>query len=87
MIRYASDTSITLFGCVTTCTSTSPQCCWVVRIWKLMGKTTNVSPTSSTACCSMTGVTCDNTNKVRKIVWGFKGLSGSIPAEIGNLIN
>ena len=72
---------------IATCTSTSPQCCWVVRSWQLMGKTTTVSSTNATACCSMTGVTCDSSNKVRKIVWGSKGLSGSIPAEIGNLVN
>jgi hypothetical protein len=52
-----------------------------------MGQTTTASSTSAIACCSMTGVTCTSSNKVRKIVWGSKGLSGSIPAEIGNLIN
>ena len=32
----------------TSCTSTSPQCCWVKRSWELMGKTTSVSSTSAT---------------------------------------
>ena len=50
-----------------------------------MGKSTTVSSTSSTACCSMTGVTCDSTNKVINITWTSQGLSGSIPASIGNL--
>ena len=68
-----------------TCDSTSPQCCWVVRSWQLMGQTTDVSSTSATACCSMTGVTCDSTSKVTAIEWSGKGLSGSIPAEIGSL--
>jgi len=34
-----------------TCDSSSPQCCWVVRSWQQMGKSTSVSSTSSTACC------------------------------------
>jgi hypothetical protein len=63
----------------------------------MMGKTTPASHTSATACCSMAGVTCDSSNKVIKIVWSSKGLSGStifsnqlsgsIPGEIGNLRN
>ena len=69
------------------CTPTSPQCCWVVRSWQLMGMTTTVSSTSSTACCSMTGVTCDSTNKVTMLYWNATGLKNSIPSSIGNLIN
>ena len=84
MIRYDSDTSITLLGCLPNCTSTSPQCCWVVRIWKLMGKTTNVSPTSSTACCSMTGVTCSGSSIIG-INWESNSIINSIPPSIGNL--
>ena len=68
-----------------TCDSSSADCCWVVRSWQLMGKTTSVSPTSATTCCSMTGVTCDSTSKVIELAWASQGLSGSIPAEIGSL--
>jgi hypothetical protein len=50
-----------------------------------MGKTTNVSPTSATACCGWNGVVCDSSDKVIKLVWGSKGLSGSIPASIVKL--
>ena len=67
-----------------TCTSSSPDCCWVVRIRQLMGKTTSVSPTSSTACCSMAGVTCSGSSII-VINWENNGLKGSIPPSIGNL--
>ena len=69
-----------------TCTSTSPDCCWVIRSWQWMEKSTNVSPNSSTACCSMEGVDCSG-HFVTKIDWKDKGLVGSIPREIGNLKN
>jgi hypothetical protein len=69
-----------------TCTPESPQCCWVVRIWKLMGKSNLFDHTSSTACCSMSGVTCSGST-VTKIEWGHYGLNGSIPDSIGNLLN
>ena len=69
-----------------TCDSSSPQCCWVVRIWQLMGKSTSVSSTSSTACCSMSGLTCSG-SIVYSIDWELQSLSGSIPPEIGNLVN
>ena len=70
------------------CDSSSPQCCWVVRIWQLMGKTTTVDHTSATACCSMSGVTCTG-SIVTKIQWDNQNpkLTGSIPPEIGNLVN
>jgi hypothetical protein len=80
-----------------TCDSSSPQCCWVRRIWELMGKTTSVSSTSATACCytlgstfqtsGIPGVTCNSDGTVTKINWYNKGLTGSIPPEIGNLVN
>ncbi len=70
------------------CTSTSPECCWVVRSLQLMGKTipTGISSTDN-SCCTvpMTGVTCDSSNKVKQIYWGYKGLSGSIPRSMGKL--
>jgi len=37
----------------TTCSSTSPDCCWVVQSWEMMGKTTTVDRNSATACCSI----------------------------------
>jgi hypothetical protein len=71
-----------------TCDSSSPQCCTVVRSWQLMGKSTTVSSTNSTACCSpgIPGVTCSGST-ITQIDWFSKGLSGSIPPEIGNLVN
>ena len=81
----------------TACISTSPQCCWVIRSWELMGKTTSVSSTNATACCNdlgsttqttgISGVTCTSTGIVTKINWGFESLQGSIPFELSKLVN
>jgi len=74
-----------------TCTTASPQCCWVVRSWQLMGKAipTGIKSTDR-SCCTvpMAGVTCDSTKtKVTGLDWSFKSLTGSIPSEIGNLVD
>jgi hypothetical protein len=60
-----------------------------------MGKTTSVSSTSATACCytlgsttqtsGIPGVTCTSDGTVTFIDWTNRGLTGSIPSEIGNL--
>ena len=71
---------------VVSCDSSSSQCCWVVRIWELMGKTTSVSSTSSNDCCNMGGVTCD-ASIVTGISWKRLSLVGSIPSDIRNLVN
>jgi hypothetical protein len=72
------------------CSSTSHQCCWVLASWTLMGKAfPSVIPSSDNSCCNWlgSGITCDHTQKyVIKISWSSRALSGSIPAEIGNLI-
>jgi len=72
-----------------TCTSTSPQCCWVVRSWQLMGQfiPTGIKSTDN-SCCTvpMSGVFCDSTKtKVTGLDWSSKALTGSIPADIGKL--
>jgi hypothetical protein len=66
------------------CSSSSSECCWVVRIWELMGKTTSVSSTSSNDCCNMEGVTCTGSD-VTSIDWKNKGLTQQIPSDIRNL--
>jgi len=86
----------------TTCSSTSPQCCWVKRSWQLMGKTTSVSSTSSTACCyyvvsstgttttqtsGILGVNCTSTGIVTEIKWQRQALRNSFPTELSNLVN
>ena len=72
-----------------TCTASSPQCCWVVRSWQLMGQTvpTGISLNDNSCCTKpMNGVYCDSTKtKVAMIAWSDKNLTGSIPASIGNL--
>ena len=82
----------------TTCTSTSPECCWVVESWKKMGGTTSVDHTSATACCSnidgndqtpsgIPGVTCTSDGIVTEITWRGQSLRNSIPTELSNLTN
>jgi len=87
----------------TTCTSSSPECCWVKRSWQLMGETTSVSSTNATACCNyldlttqillttqtsgIPGVYCTSTGNVTGIMWWSESLQGSIPADLSNLVN
>jgi len=89
-----TSTGLVLRPCL--CVNSSPKCCSVVRSWKLMGKTTpSVDPTSATACCytlgsttqtsGIPGVTCTSDGTVTFIDWTNRGLTGSIPSEIGNL--
>lgn len=95
MKSFPVNTSVTIekseeLPCVTReiCTETSPQCCWVVRAWQLMGKNTTVDPNITNGCCSMAGVTCNaDLGTVTKIIWRQMALSGPIPFELGNLIN
>jgi hypothetical protein len=71
---------------VVSCTSTSYQCCWVIRSWQKMGRTTTVNPASATGCCSNIGdIDCTSTGIVTKISWSTEGLQGQIPAELGKL--
>jgi hypothetical protein len=49
------------FPAQTTCTSSSPQCCWVVLSWQKMGKRTLIDPTSDRACCELSSK--DNTGE------------------------
>ena len=68
------------------CDILSPDCCWVVRIWQMMGQSTPVSSTDPTACCSMSGVSCQGSG-VTQLEWGDKNLAGPISEDIGNLRN
>ena len=71
-----------------TCTSSSPDCCWVWRVRELMKLSlTGASGTSTTSCCIPSiGITCEGKSVIRWDV-SFKGVTGPIPAEIGNLVN
>jgi hypothetical protein len=80
-----------------TCDSSSPECCWVKRIYQLMGQTTLVSATSATDCCSyldgthqssgIPGVNCTSIGNVTGINWGSSSLIGSITEDFENLKN
>jgi hypothetical protein len=63
----------------------------------MTGQSPLADPTSATACCytlgsttqtsGILGVTCTSDGTVTKIYWSSKSLTGSIPPEIGNLVN
>jgi hypothetical protein len=103
-VRSAMMLSLTIASLISpaeaavSCTTSSPQCCWVRRIWELMGKTTSVSITSSTACCyyigsptpitsGIPGVNCTSAGTVWLIDWNSKTLINNIPTDIGKLVN
>lgn len=68
------------------CSSTSHQCCWVIRSWQLLGKTTTVSKKSPIGCCAMAGVKCSGSS-VTDINWDSQGLNGEIPNSLKKLID
>jgi hypothetical protein len=88
MIFFTNSLMISPTEAAVSCDSSSPQCCWVVRIWQLMGKSTSVSSTNPTACCShgIPGVTCSGST-ITEINWSEKKLTDQIPSEIGNLVD
>jgi hypothetical protein len=66
------------------CDTSSPECCWVIRSWELMGQKTSVSSTNPSDCCQMDGVTCAGSNIIG-IRWDGRGLTNQIPSDIRNL--
>jgi len=97
-----ADAQTSSTSCSSTSTPPSPQCCWVKRSWQLMGKTTSVSSTSSTACCyylvsstgtittqasGIPGVTCTSSGTVTELKWNGQALRYSIPTELSNFKN
>ena len=61
----------------------SAQCDWVRIIYEKMGGDVNSIPEN---CCQMDGVSCKD-GHVKGILWIEQGLTGSIPQEIGNLVD
>ena len=62
----------------------SAQCDWVRIIYEKMGGDVNSIPEN---CCQMDGVECSQDGHITGINWNQQGLTGSIPQEIGNLVN
>ena len=64
------------------------DCAIVFDLWKFWGTTLEgtVDHSDPTACCTMAGVTCDGP-AVTEINSSSESLTGSIPSEIGNLVN
>jgi len=74
------------------CNANSPDCCWVTRIFQMMGKTIDGSAFSvHKACCrddtqpGIPGVECDSTGKVVRINWNSQNLIGHIPSALGEI--
>jgi hypothetical protein len=76
----------------------SEQCKWVLSIWQKMGGSDIIVDSSnSSSCCyylgsttqssGITGVRCRTDGSVTEIIWRNIDLTGSIPFEIGNLVN
>jgi hypothetical protein len=61
------------------------ECCVVAQIYNQLSPN-KVSVSSPTSCCNKGGVSC-NGEKVTKINWGGQSLTGSIPSELGKLVN
>ena len=59
------------------------DCDWVKIIYQKMGGDVSRIPQN---CCRMAGVTCHD-GHVIELRWGYQGLNGYIPPEIGHLIN
>jgi hypothetical protein len=38
-------------------------------------------------CCEMSGINCSEDGHVKSLFWYSRGLTGSIPKELGNLVN
>ena len=69
---------------VTECIVAKHDCDWVKIIYQKMDG--DISLNRQENCCKMFGVRCDY-GQVIGIHWGYQGLNGYIPPEIGNLIN
>jgi hypothetical protein len=91
MIRFYRNTKVTL---LTTCNeevcsdqAKSSECCVVAQIYRQLSPY-KVYVSSPTSCCNegIQGVSC-NGEKVTRIFWNGKDLSGNIPESIGDLTN
>lgn len=67
---------------IVSCTSSSPQCCWVTFLWQKFGKTATVN---SNGCSSSIPNVIYSGSVVTAINWAKQGLQNSIPPEICKL--
>ena len=65
------------------CILAKTDCDWLVIIYSKMGGDVNSVPRD---CCRMDGVRCTD-GDVTSISWAGYGLKGSIPPEVGHLVN
>ena len=65
------------------CILAKTDCDWLVIIYSKMGGDVNSVPQD---CCRMDGVEC-NDGHVKSLFWYSRGLTGSFPKELGNLVN
>jgi hypothetical protein len=66
------------------CILAETDCDWVRIIYSKMGGDVNSVPQD---CCRMDGIHCSEDGHVIKISWNHQGLTGSLPQEVGNLLN
>jgi hypothetical protein len=95
MLFLAIDSMISPAEAAASCSSSSPPCCWAVRVWQLLGKSTSVTSSSSTACCrsldgvfkssGVPGVYCNSSGAIWKIDWIRQSLTAAIPSDIGKI--
>jgi hypothetical protein len=65
------------------CILAETDCDWLRLIYHRMGGDVNSVPRD---CCRMDGVRCTD-GDVTSIYWEDQGLTGSLPEELGNLVN
>jgi hypothetical protein len=66
------------------CILAKTDCYWLVIIYYKMAGHVRGMPLD---CCRMTGVECSQDGHIINIRWHGLGATGSIPPEIGNLVN
>ena len=76
-------TQFMLWLLITKCIVANHDCDWVRIIYQKMGGRVSNIPQD---CCKMFGVACLD-GHVLQITWGYQGLNGHIPPEIGNLVH
>ena len=66
------------------CILAKTDCDWLRIIYSKMGGNVNSVPQD---CCRMDGVRCTQDGYVKNLFLDSRGLTGSIPQELGNIVN
>jgi hypothetical protein len=71
--------------CFSKCILAKTDCYWLRIIYLKMGGRPRRIPEDQ-QCCRMDGVTCTD-GHITRIYWFYHYLTGSLPAELGKLVN